>query len=56
MMPPGTLVLSMVAIESALLLMGTSSGNLFVYDSYDRKLKHQLACVGDSVLCLVYFK
>jgi len=56
MLPPKLLVYCMAPIDSSLMLLGTNTGVVYVYDGYDRKLKHQLAPLGDSVLCLLYFK
>ena len=56
MLPPKVLVYCMAPIDSSLMLLGTNTGVVYVYDGYDRKLKHQLAPLGDSVLCLLYFK
>ena len=50
------LVYCMTSIDSSLMLLGTNMGMVYVYDGYDRKLKHQLAPLGDSVLCLLHFK
>ena len=50
------LVYCMMSIDSSLVLLGTNMGMVYVYDGYDRKLKHQLALLGDSVLCLLHFK
>jgi len=56
MLPPKVLVYCMAPIDSSLMLLGTNTGVVYVYDGYERKLKHQLAPLGDSVLCLLYFK
>jgi len=56
MLPPKVLVYCMAPIDFSLMLPGTNTGVVYVYDGYDRKLKHQLAPLGDSVLCLLYFK
>lgn len=55
-MPHGTLVYSMVAVDSSLVVMGLSSGSILVYDGYDKKKKHELKCLDDSVLCLAHLK
>lgn len=56
MMAPKTLIYCMVAVDSSFVLMGTSKGSILVYDGYDKKLKHSLKLLEDSVLCLVHFK
>ena len=56
MMMPGMQVLSMVAVNSRLVLLGTSVGVILVYDGYEQTLKHQLAPLDDSILCLVHIK
>ncbi len=56
MLPPGNEIQSMIAVEQVVVLMGTTSGNLFVYDAKDRKFRHQLATLEDSILCLMYFR
>jgi len=43
MLPPKVLVYCMAPIDSSLMLLGTNTGVVHVYDGYDRKLKHQLA-------------
>lgn len=55
-MAPSTEILSIVAVDSDLVLMGSNRGSVLVYDGNDRKLKHCLECAGDSVLALIYFK
>ena len=50
------LVYCMTSIDSSLVLLGTNMGVVYVYDGYDQKLKHKLAPLGDSVLCLLHFK
>ncbi len=56
MLPPGNEIQSMLAVEHFVVLMGTTSGNLFVYDAKDRKFRHQLASLEDTILCLMYFR
>lgn len=56
MMPPNTLIYSMVAVNSSFVLMGSNSGSIFVYDGYDQMLKHSLRSLEDSVLCLIHVK
>ena len=56
MLPPDNIIQSMLAVEHLIVLMGTTSGNLFVYDGRDRKLRHQLARLDDSILTLMYFR
>ncbi len=56
MLMPGVQVYCMVAVNSSLVLLGTSTGEILVYDGYEKKLKHQLAPLGDTILCLVHFK
>ena len=56
MMSPSVQVFCITAVESSLVLMGTNTGVILVYDGYERKLKHQLNPLNDSVLCLAQFK
>ena len=56
MLSPNELVYCMAPIDSSLMLLGTNTGVVYVYDGYDRKMKHQLARLEDSVICLLYFK
>lgn len=49
-------IYSMVAVDSSLVLMGSSTGVIFVYDGYDKELKYSLKSVQDSVLCLIHVK
>lgn len=56
MMPYGIVIYSMVAMDSSLVVMGSNSGDILVYDGNDKKLKHSLKNVEDSILCLTYVK
>ena len=56
MMMKNMKVFSMAAMDPNLVVMGTHTGVIYVYDSSERKLKHQLKQLDDSVLCLTYFK
>ena len=56
MMPHGTLIFSMVAVDSSLVLLGSNSGSILVYDGFEKKQKHVLRSLQDSVLCLVHIK
>ncbi len=56
MMQHGTIIFSMVAVDSSLVLMGSNSGHILVYDGHEKKLKHSLKCLQDSVLCLIHIK
>ncbi len=56
MMPHGTLIFSMVAVDSSLVLLGSNSGNILVYDGFEKKRKHVIRTLQDSVLCLVHIK
>ena len=56
MMMKSIKVFSMAAIDPNLVVVGTNTGAIFVYDSSERKLKHQLKQLDDSVLSLTYFK
>lgn len=56
MLPHGTVIYSIVAIEADLVVMGSNNGEILVYDGSDKKLKHSLKRVEDSVLCLTYVK
>lgn len=56
MMPPGTLIFSMVAVDSDLVLLGSNSGSILVYDGFEKRHKHALRNLQDSVLCLVHIK
>ena len=55
-MPPSVLILCMVAVDSKYILMGSNSGNVYVYNGNERKMKHQLSPVGDAVLCLEFIR
>ena len=56
MMMQNATVFSMAAMDPSLVVMGTNTGVISVYDSSERKLKHHLKQLDDSVLCLTYFK
>ena len=56
MVQHGTLIFSIVAVDSNLVLMGSNKGDILVYDGYDKKQKHSLKSLGDSVLCLIHIK
>ena len=55
-MAPNTVIFSIAAIDSDLVLMGSNGGDILVYDGRERKLKHRLCNVRDSVISLIYFK
>ncbi len=54
MLTPGVLVYCMVAVGPSMVLLGTSTGEVLVYDGHERKLKHSLAPLKDTILCLVH--
>lgn len=56
MMPHGIVIYSMVAVDSSLVVMGSNSGDILVYDGNDKKIKHSLKNMEDSILCLTYVK
>ena len=48
-----SLIFSMVAIDCSLVLMGSNSGSILVYDAFQKKLKHTLKRLDDCVLCML---
>ena len=56
MMPPGILIFSMVAVDASLVLLGCNNGGILVYDGFEKKQKHALQTLQDSVLCLLHIK
>ena len=56
MMQKGTLIFSMLAVDSSLMLMGSNKGYILVYDGFEKKLKHTLRGLDDSILCLIHIK
>ena len=51
MMPQNVLIYTMVSIGQSLVLLGTNTGEIIVYENYDKK-EYKLAPLEDSVLCL----
>ena len=56
MMAQGVVIYSMVNVDPNLMVMGSNSGDILVYDAYEKKLKHSLKNLEDSVLCLTHVK
>ena len=52
----GVMILSMIAMDSMYVLMGTNTGTVMVFDGYTHKLKHRLFSLHSPVLCLLYIK
>ena len=50
------MVLSMVAMDSTFVLMGTNTGTIMVFDGYSHKMKHKLDSLHSPILCLLYLK
>ena len=50
------MILSMVAMDSTYVLMGSNTGTIMVFDGYSHKMKHKLSSLYSPVLCLLYFK
>lgn len=55
MMPQNTLVYSMVAVGTTLVVLGTNTGHLLVYEGYNKK-EHRLPPLKDSILCLYHVR
>lgn len=54
MMPQNTMVYCMVAVGT-LVVLGTNTGHLLVYEDYDKK-EHRLPPLKDSIICLYHVK
>lgn len=55
-LPENRRIISMAAVESNLVLMGSSDGDVLVYDGMEKTYMHALKSGGSSILILVYFK
>ena len=50
------MILSMIAMDSTHVLMGTNTGTIMVFDGYTHKMKHKLCSLYSPILCLLYIK
>ena len=52
----GVMILSMLAMDSTFVLMGTNTGVIQIFDGYTHKMKHKLASLHIPVLCMIHLK
>ena len=50
------MILSLIAMDSTYVLMGTNTGTIVVFDGYTHKMRHKLCSLHSPVLCLLYIK